>query len=82
MLFSSEENSAAGKARDLLGAAAGAAKQELVAEAKSLTAAVLPVNSLPAFHTAPTPQPGTPLPPIHVRYPISAEGLLRRWGAC
>ena len=66
-LYGSDESSAAGKARDLLDAAKGAAKQESVQEARSLTAAVLPLNSLPAVHSAPTPAPSHPLSPIHVR---------------
>lgn len=67
-LFGNEEGCAASKARDLLSAAAGAAKPELLSEARSLSMAVLPLNDLPAMHAAPAPAPSTPLPPIQVGF--------------
>ena len=65
-MFGTDEASAAAKARHLLNAAAGAARMELVNEARSLVHSVLPVDQLPPSHSAASPQRSQPQTPIRV----------------
>ena len=65
-LFGTDEASAAAKARHLLNAAAGAARMELVNDARSLVHGVLPVDQLPPSHLAASPQRSQPQTPIRV----------------
>lgn len=48
---------------------AGAAKEDLLGDARSLTRAVLPVDKLPETQSENEAQPSNPLPPIHVWHP-------------
>ena len=65
-IFGTDEASAAAKARHLLNAAAGAARMELVNEARWLVHGVLPVGQLPPSHSAASPQRSQPQTPIQV----------------
>ena len=65
-LFGADQNSSAAKARDLLNSAAGAAKQELLNEARSIVAEVLPIDQLPSSLGTLHQHSSQPLKPIEV----------------
>ena len=65
-LFGTDERSAAFKARDLLNAATGAAREELLAEARAVVAAVLPLDQLPDTGPSAAPRASQQLEPVQV----------------
>lgn len=71
-LFGTDQGSAAFKTRELLSEAAGAAKEELVQEARAVASAVLPMDDLPPSPSTLVSHSSQPLTPIKV-VPKSSE---------